>query len=118
MIAGDTIMRRVVIESPYGAADAQGIAENVAYARRCVVDCLKRGESGIASHLLYTQPGILDDAVVAERALGINAGLAWHQVADAIVFYMDRGMSNGMQAAENYAKFCGAVIERRWLGSP
>lgn len=107
-------MRRVVVESPYGG----DVAGNVDYARRCIVDCLKRGESAIASHLLYTQPGILDDAVVVERQLGIAAGLAWHQVADAVVFYMDRGMSMGMQAAENHANFSGKIVERRWLGSP
>lgn len=105
-------MRRVVVESPYGG----DIEANVAYARRAIVDSLKRGEAPIASHLLFTQPGILDDAVVAERALGINAGLAWHQIADAVIFYMDRGMSRGMQAAENHATYSGKIIERRYIG--
>lgn len=88
-------MRRVILESPYaGDVDA-----NVAYARRCILDCLSRGESPIASHLLYTQPGVLDDKAEDERALGIEAGLAWLPVADAMVVYMDRGISPGMQAA-------------------
>ena len=43
----------------------------MAYARACVADCLRRGEAPIASHLLYTQPGVLDDDVPEERAQGI-----------------------------------------------
>jgi hypothetical protein len=56
-------MRLVVLESPYaGDVDA-----NVEYARACVRDALQRGDAPIASHLLYTQPGILRDEVPAER---------------------------------------------------
>ena len=63
-------MKLVVIESPY----AGQIARNVEYARACMADSLRRGEAPIASHLLYTQPGILRDEVEGERELGINAG--------------------------------------------
>ena len=56
-------MRRVILESPY----AGSVEENVAYARAAVRDSLLRGESPIASHLLYTQPGILRDGVPDER---------------------------------------------------
>ena len=48
---------------------------NIDYARACVADCLRRGDSAIASHLLYTQPGVLRDDVPGERELGIAAGL-------------------------------------------
>ena len=95
-------MRRVILESPY----AGDIEANVAYARRCVRDSLQRGEAPIASHLLYTQPGVLDDNDRAERLHGINAGLAWLAVADATVVYTDRGVSPGMSygiAAANEA---------------
>lgn len=64
-------MRRVIIESPY----AGDVELNAQYARECLRDSLTRGEAPIASHLLYTQPGVLDDAVPRERALGIEAGL-------------------------------------------
>lgn len=91
----------VIIESPY----AGDIDENVTYARSAMRDSLFRGEYPIASHLLYTQPGILDDSLPDERALGIEAGLAWRAVADRAVFYVDRGWSNGMRAArEIYAR--------------
>ena len=88
-------MKLVVLESPY----AGDVDRNVAYARAAVGDCLRRGEAPIASHLLFTQPGILDDDVPEERRLGIDAGLAWHAVADAIVFYLDLGWSSGMYGA-------------------
>jgi len=35
---------------------------------------------------------------------GINAGLAWKEVADLQVFYIDYGYSNGMKFALEYAK--------------
>lgn len=84
-----------IIESPY----AGDIERNVRYARACLADSLKHGEAPIASHLLYTQPGVLDDAIADQRALGIAAGLAWARVAERHVFYTDLGWSHGMKAA-------------------
>jgi len=104
-------MRRVYLESPY----AGDVAANVAYARECVMDCLRRGEAPFASHLFFTQPGVLMDADPAERALGIQAGLAWAEVADATVVYMDHGVSPGMQLGIDAAEKAGRPIERRWL---
>jgi len=66
----------VVLESPFGGPTIDAVLENVNYAKRCVKDCLKRGEAPIASHLLFTRRGILDDTIPEERALGIEAGLA------------------------------------------
>lgn len=103
----------VVLESPY----AGDVEANLAYARACVADSLARGEAPIASHLLYTQPGILDDADPAERALGIAAGHAWIGVASKLVVYTDLGISPGMEAgiaaARSWAH--GAPIEYRTL---
>lgn len=84
----------VVLESPY----AGDVEANLAYARACVADSLARGEAPIASHLLYTQPGILDDADPTERAKGIAAGHAWIGVAAKLVVYTDLGISRGMEA--------------------
>jgi hypothetical protein len=80
-------MRRVILESPYNG-DTDG---NVTYARACVRDSLLCGEAPIASHLLYTQPGVLRDSVAGEREQGIAPGLAWGPVAEAMVVYIDRG---------------------------
>jgi len=88
-------MKLVILESPYSGA----VGRNTMYARRCVHDCLLRNESAIASHLLFTQPGVLDDHDAEERALGIRAGLAWRPRADYSVFYTDWGWSKGMLAA-------------------
>ena len=88
-------MKKVIIESPY----AGDVERNLGYARRCLRDSLRRGEAPIASHLLYTQDGVLDDLIPEERSLGINAGLEWLTVADKHIFYMDHGMSKGMKNA-------------------
>lgn len=105
-------MRRVVLESPF----AGDVEANVAYARACIRDCLLRGEAPIASHLLYTQPGILNDGERNERAHGINAGHAWmYGGAQAVVVYTDRGISSGMAAGICVAELLGLPIERRSL---
>lgn len=104
-------MRLVIVESPY----AGDVVANTMYARRCVKDSLSLGEAPIASHLLYTQPGILNDDVPEERKWGIEAGLAWGEVADAHVFYVDRGWSNGMKDAWNHAQAEGIACEIRMI---
>ncbi len=112
---GLTNMKLVIIESPYAAETAEGIRENVEFARRCVKDSLSRGEAPIASHLLYTQPGILDDTITEERQQGIDAGLAWRDVAEMTVVYIDRGISDGMIYGLEAARKAGVPIEIRIL---
>lgn len=104
-------MRRVIIESPY----AGDVAGNVKYARECLRDSLARGEAPLASHLLYTQPGVLDDTVPAEREAGIAAGHAWIKHADAVVVYCDLGISLGMVAGRDAAHAWGVPVEYRYL---
>ena len=107
-------MKLVILESPY----AGDVEANVAYARACLLDSLRRGEAPIASHLLYTQ--VLDDTVPEERALGIAAGLAWRAVPGVLpVFYIDRGWSRGMLAARDTYDREGIIYElRRLEGTP
>jgi len=104
-------MRRVIVESPYGG----DVARNTTYARAAVRDCLLRGEAPIASHLLYTQPGILDDTVADERALGIEAGLVWGAMAEATVVYGDLGVSRGMEQGIQRANDEGRPVEWRFI---
>lgn len=104
-------MRLVILESPY----AGNVARNVAYARAALRDSLLRGEAPIASHLLYTQPGVLDDSIPAERAHGIEAGLAWRRVAEASVVYVDLGISEGMKIGMERAKLAGLPVEIRTI---
>lgn len=105
-------MKRVILESPFSG----DIEANVEYARKCVRDSLKRGEAPIASHLLYTQPGILNDNDPVERQWGIDAGLVWHYGADATVVYTDRGITKGMEYGIAFAKQVGTPVEYRKLG--
>lgn len=104
-------MRLVILESPF----AGDVEANTAYARQCLRDCLMRGEAPIASHLLYTQPGVLNDDIPSERQHGIDAGLAWRRVADASVVYTDRGISKGMEYGIKAAEEAGIPIEYRSL---
>lgn len=102
-------MKRVIIESPLSG----NWNVNTEYARQCMADCLKRGESPFASHLLYTQ--ILDDNLPLERELGMAAGFAWMQVADFVVVYTDLGISEGMKAGIKQARSFGLDIKYRSL---
>jgi len=102
-------MIRVVIESPF----AGDVEKNLAYARRCMADSLQRGEAPYASHLLFTQDGILDDTIPKERELGIKAGFIWGEMAEKVVVYQDLGMSKGMELGVEEARRRGTPVEYR-----
>ena len=75
-------MTLVIIESSF----AGDMERNIKYARRCMRDSLIRGEFPFASHLLYTQEGILDDTKPDERKLGIEAGFEWGSLRILLLF--------------------------------
>lgn len=102
-------MRLVILESPY----AGEVDKHLVYARLAMRDCLLRGEAPYASHLLYTQPGVLDDKNPEERRLGIDAGLAWGAKAEATVVYVDLGISSGMREGIRRAHDEGRPVEMR-----
>lgn len=111
-ILGIELLRpTVVIESPY----AGDVEANVSYARACLRDSLVRGEAPLASHLLYTQPGVLDDLDPAERTCGIAAGLAWDPKIPH-VFCVDRGWSWGMELALSTCRARSTPTHIRTLG--
>ena len=97
----------VIIETPYSG----DVERNIAYARACLLDSLRRGEAPIASHLLHTQ--VLDDMRPDERSLGIEAGLAWYRVATKCVVYSDRGISAGMTMGIDRAMQHDVAVEYR-----
>ena len=105
--------RLVIIESPF----AGDYGFNLGYARRAMKDCLARGEAPFASHLLYTQRGILNDRVPDERKKGMEAGFAWGEQADATVVYVDLGISDGMRMGIERAKDDNRPVEYRKLFS-
>lgn len=102
----------VSIESPY----AGDVERNVRYAKACIRDCLNRGEYPYASHLFFTQDGLLNDNNSEERKLGMEAGKAWELAAGLTVVYTDLGMSSGMKWGVEKAEKAGRLIEYRELG--
>lgn len=101
---------KVIIESPYAGA----INRNTEYLWRCVKDSVQRGEFPFASHGFY--PAVLDESLANERELGIQAGYAWMECADAVIFYTDYGWSPGMRRAKKRAQKLGKFIAHRTIG--
>lgn len=106
-------MLRSVIESPY----AGNVARNEAYARACLRSCLLRGEAPFASHLLFTQAGVLDDLDPGERDIGVRAGLELTRGFDVTRIYTDFGISRGMQFGIDAAIAAGRPVEYHQLSS-
>lgn len=114
-------MIKVLLESPFkgrGRSWIERFADaetNRRYARAAMRDCLLRGEAPFASHLLYTQDGVLDDDVEKERALGIEAGLIWGACAEFTVVYTDRGITEGMRMGIDRANAEGRTVVMRTI---
>lgn len=106
----------VIVESPFASNKFSSIENNIKYARVCMRDCLLKNESPFASHLLYTQHGVLNDDIPEERELGIQAGFIWRKYANKTVVYTDLGISRGMEYGIKHAKDIGHTIEYRTLG--
>lgn len=111
------VRERVIIESPYAGATPADTEDNLFYLRCCMHDALvHRGEAPFASHGLYTQPGVLDDSIPAERTAGIEAGFLWRPVADRTAVYLDRGISRGMKyGIEHAIKLGHPLVYRAFL---
>lgn len=105
-------MRCVILESPF----AGEVALNIRYARACLRDSLLRGEAPFASHLLYTQPGVLNDDNPDDRRHGMEAGFFWKIHSAKTVVYTDRGITPGMQKGIDMSLQAGQAVEYRQLG--
>lgn len=116
------MIKLVIVESPY----AGNVEANLAYARQACRDCIDRGETPFASHLLF--PQFLDDSDEGERHCGINRGLeigqAFYQARTRskvlptlftaqVAFYLDMGWSRGMEAALEFWTELGMRCEIR-----
>ena len=106
------LTNRVIVESPY----AGELDRNINYARCCVRYCLMNGLAPYASHLLYTQTGVLNDDDAYERWLGIEAGLMWGGKAKYSFVFTDFGMSRGMIYGVDAAKRVGRPVRYIRLG--
>lgn len=98
-----------MIESPF-AGDRMA---NLAYLRECLRDSLSRGEAPFASHAIYTRA--LDDALIDERELGMQAGFVWRQRSMKTAVYTDLGLTEGMRRGIEEAKMLGQPIEYRTI---
>jgi len=84
------------------------------------------GEAPYASHLLYTQAGVLNDLDPEERKLGMEAGFEWAKCLAnnlplctvGVVVYTDLGISKGMQEGISRHQAAGLFIEYRSIGYP
>ena len=106
-------MRKVVLESPYAGNTPEELNRNIAYAKLALQDSLLRGEAPLMSHLLHTQ--VLQDTIPMHRKLGIEAGHAWIEHADAVIVFADYGVSKGMQMAVELANKLGVPVFTRFL---
>jgi hypothetical protein len=118
--------RLAVIESPYSADSIVAFARNVRYARAAVLDAIQLGYAPLASHLLYTQEGILSEATPEERARGIACGHVPYRYSAKLfdmatdsdhrmvcLVYPDLGITAGMLAGIKEAKtHCCRVYHR------
>lgn len=107
-------MTPTIVESPFRgeSGSEEEYARNRRYLERCLRDCIDRGETPYASHKMLTD--CLDDTVPEEREKGIEAGLVWRRLAPKRVFFIDYGMSSGMQKALGlYEKENLAYVFRR-----
>ncbi len=103
-------MRLVAILSPFAGQQRK----NIEYARRAMLDSLKRGEAPYASHLLY--PQVLNDLRTKDREMGMEVGRAWMERADAAIVYADLGLSEGMLRDLEGARLAGLEVEVRMIG--
>jgi hypothetical protein len=103
----------VVIESPFRATPYYTQEQHRLYLYHAVADCIRRGESPFASHLIL--PEVLNDDDEYERALGIRVGTNWGKYADLVAVYSCLGVSPGMQSAIQYYKGLNKPIEWRRL---
>lgn len=105
-------MRPVIIESPF----AGDTAKNLKYLRAAIRDCLMKGYAPMASHAIYTQPGVLDDRDEYARRIGLFAGWSWMHHADIVFAYIDLGITPGMEAGMQRAIEIGVPIQKVMLG--
>lgn len=103
-------MKRAIIESPFKGANMDERKENENYARACCAHAVKLGFVPFASHLFF--PQFLNEDDSEQRKLGIEMGYDFWDKADVLLFYIDRGMSPGMQAALSKAFIEGRPVRK------
>lgn len=98
-------MKLIYVASPYTG----DVETNMEYAKEACRTVMESGNAFFAPHLLY--PSVLDDAVPAERQLGIDMGLTMLSKCDELWVFGPR-ISAGMQAEMEEADRLGIPIRR------
>lgn len=73
------------------------VNKNLEYARQCCHWVFEQSGVPFASHLFYTQEGMLDDTNKDERNKGIEAGFFIGGFAEKVCVFYDKGISKGMK---------------------
>lgn len=100
-----TERKLVYIASPY----AGDVERNIEFARAACQHCIEQGYTPIAVHLLYTQPGVLDDTNPAERETGLKLGRHVLEHCDEL-WQCGNRISSGMAAEIERAKQLGIPV--------
>lgn len=104
------------IESPYGSDDPSVVKRNILYARLCTRAALSAGFVPYASHLFFTQPGMLDDGCPIQRQQGIDAGkILVREAAQVSLVFLDLGISQGMAYGIQDAREAGREVIEVYL---
>jgi len=103
----------VIIESPWRGAKNISIAKE--YLRACIRDSLFRGEVPWASHAMLCWTEALLDEEVEQREEGIQINFQMIERADLIAFYVDKGLSKGMERAWLVAGYAKIPCVKRTL---
>lgn len=73
------------------------VNKNLEYAKQCCHWVFEQNGVPFASHLFYTQEGMLDDTNQDERKKGIEAGFFIGSFAEKVCVFYDKGISKGMK---------------------
>lgn len=105
--------RLAVIESPWVGLGGADRAKN--YLRACIRDSLFREEIPWASHAMLAWTEALYETDEDQRAEGLEVNKEMMAKADIVAFYLDHGMSPGMQNAWEWAGYYKKPRERRFI---
>ena len=107
--------RLVTIESPYRADTQAGIVRNITFARQICRIAVLHGYAPYASHLFYTQTGILEDSIPEERWLGMQAGLEWSSLSQEVWYCSRFGERMSLGMLEAFKRHVGEGLMVRSL---
>lgn len=99
---------RILVCSPYGTNSADW-DNHTALARSICVAVIEAGGAPLAPHLHYTQ--FLNDLNKSDREVGLECASAWLDVADAMLVYVAKGISDGMRREMREARTLGKKVQ-------